>query len=560
MAGKSRFDAYDSFVQRRHRWIIVAWIVLAIVMSTQLPSFFASVNFNIVGGGSGTPGEAQKAQAILNAEFPKASNASDNSIIVLLQGGQVYSDQVKKGAIGLNETLSSDSNVANYTGMTSIYNAVSSLLNSTVPSLLPQVAYLSANISRTEGLPPAAGWNLTSQLIANATSSAFSGSPLFVVNSTSLTGLLAGIGPNATSSQVHSQINSVVQTKSFHDYPFVPESSITRNLVSKDNASMIFLLNFAHSPDANEISAVNSDVQNSNLTKQGTIYVTGSPVLINDIQKTFQPALGISVRPGIAISLIVVGLLFLAPIAAIIPLLIGGISIGIGLPAMYIGIVDIGHGSITFLTPTLSILLMLGLAVDYSVLQLRRTREERQNGKTMEESVRLSIRWAGQAVLTAGITVIVAYVVMAVANVPLFSSVGTAIALGVSILLAASLTLLPSLELAIGDKLFWPTMRKGRDGSFASRVKKRSRLHDVAEFTLKRKVAIATIISLMAVASFYFTYKTPVGADFLKLVPNFPSNQGLTAVYNSLGSGYRCAHRSSRHHSNANSIRAQPVQ
>ena len=80
-------------------------------------------------------------------------------------------------------------------------------------------------------------------------------------------------------------------------------------------------------------------------------------------------------------------------------------------------------------------------------------------------------------------------------------------------------------------------MRKGRDGNFASRVKKKSRLHGVAEFTLKRKVAIATIISLMAIGSFYFTYKTPVGADFLKLVPNFPSNQGLTAIYNSLGSG-----------------------
>ena len=30
---------------------------------------------------------------------------------------------------------------------------------------------------------------------------------------------------------------------------------------------------------------------------------------------------------------------------------------------------------------------MLGLAVDYSVLQLRRTREERQKGKSTEESV-----------------------------------------------------------------------------------------------------------------------------------------------------------------------------
>ena len=115
-----------------------------------------------------------------------------------------------------------------------------------------------------------------------------------------------------------------------------------------------------------------------------------------------------------------------------------------------------GHGNLTFLTPTLTVLLMLGLAVDYSVLQLRRTREERLKGKSIEESVGTSIRWAGQAVLTAGITVIVAYIVMAVANVPIFSDVGTAIALGVAILLAASLTLLPALEIALGDRIFWP--------------------------------------------------------------------------------------------------------
>ena len=64
----------------------------------------------------------------------------------------MYSDQVKNSTIGLNETLT-DSKVANYTGMTSIYDTVASLLNSTVPSLLPQVSELSSNITQiNEGL------------------------------------------------------------------------------------------------------------------------------------------------------------------------------------------------------------------------------------------------------------------------------------------------------------------------------------------------------------------------------------------------------------------------
>ena len=79
--------------------------------------------------------------------------------------------------------------------------------------------------------------------------------------------------------------------------------------------------------------------------------------------------LGVTVGPGVGIAILIVGLLFLSPVAAIIPILMGGLSIAIALPAIYFGIVVIGHGSITFLTPTLTTLLMLGLAVDYAVLQ-----------------------------------------------------------------------------------------------------------------------------------------------------------------------------------------------
>ncbi len=177
---------------------------------------------------------------------------------------------------------------------------------------------------------------------------------------------------------------------------------------------------------------------------------------------------------------------------------------------------------------------MLGLAVDYAVLQLRRTREERQKGKSMEESVGISIKWAGQAVLTAGITVIVAYIVMAVANVPIFSDVGTAIALGVAILLLASLTLLPALEISLCDRIFWPGLnRQGK----AKSDPKQNRLRRLAHGTLKRKVPIVIIISIVALSAFVVVYYTPTSEDFLKLIPNFQSNQGLTAIANSFGSG-----------------------
>lgn len=373
-------------------------------------------------------------------------------------------------------------------------------------------------------------WNLASRFFSNATQSSFSNSPLFTVNATSLSSLLSGLSNSSSKAQVNSAIQQVAYGQSYSSYPLVLSRSLTKNFVSSDNKTMLVLYDFSSDPSSQTIASFRKDVSNSNISTLATTYVTGGNVVSDDLSKVFSPALGVTVAAGVTVSIIIVGLLFFAPLAAIIPLMIGGISIGIAYATIYLGIVVLGKGQITFLTPTLTTLLMLGLAVDYSVLQLRRTKEERTNGKSKEESVATSVRWAGEAVLTAGITVVVAYIVMAVSKVPLFSDVGTAIAVGVSILLVASLTLLPSLELSLGDKLFWPNIRR------KSRGPKTSMLERISKKTIKYKIVVAVVIIFLAAVAVYGTASTPTGLDFLKLIPNFQSNQGLNVITTNLGS------------------------
>ena len=251
----------------------------------------------------------------------------------------------------------------------------------------------------------------------------------------------------------------MISKDSFSDYPLVLSKSLTQNFVGTNDDTMIVVFSFSSAPGSEVITALQQDVKSSNLSSIAATYVTGGAVISNDFENTFTPAYGVILGAGIVVSIIIAAVLFAAPLAAILPLLLGGISIVIGYAVIYLGVVVAGGGKITFLTPTLATLLMLGLAVDYSVLQLRRMKEERMNGRSKEESVATSVRWAGQAVLTAGITVVVAYVVLAAMNVPVFNDVGIAIALGVSVLLLASLTLLPSLELLLGDRLFWPRLK-----------------------------------------------------------------------------------------------------
>jgi putative drug exporter of the RND superfamily len=62
-------------------------------------------------------------------------------------------------------------------------------------------------------------------------------------------------------------------------------------------------------------------------------------------------------------------------------------------------------------------------------------------------------------------------------------------------------------------------------------------LEKLAQATLRRKFIVVGVVCLLALGAFYVTYKTPISADFLKLVPNFESNQGLTVISSSFGSG-----------------------
>ena len=526
----SFFDPLNSLIRKRYRTIVVVWILILLLSVPLVSSFFSSVSFNVSAGSLSVPNsESDQAQNVLSSQFP-SMNFSGNSIIVVLQNQNVYSKDVGLGILSLNHTLAMDSKEADFTGITSIYSVEENLLDSTVPAYVIQVAQIASQFS---GLGDgAAAWDQTSEQVAGGVARMFASSPLFTVNATSLYQLLSGVGATSTPSQIRASIAELLSTQSYGDYPYKLSLSLSRNFVSHDNKTMIFDIGFSSAPGDAEIGQTRGLVHNSSLAGTGTLYVTGGAAIAADFKEAGGPALNNSIIPGIAISLLVAGLLFLSPVTALIPLLVGGVAIGISLGSIYGLVIYVQNSQINFAVPFLMILTILGLAVDYSVLQLRRTKEELSKGKPLQESVAVSVRWAGQAVLTAGLTVVVAYVVLAVTGVPFFGAVGTAIAFGVAILLAASLTLLPSLELLIGKRLFWP--RQSRLTEERSSVARR-RLDKVPDEVLRHKVAISVVIGLLALGSFYLVYETPTGIDFSRLIPNFESNQGLTLITSDFG-------------------------
>src|SRR5438105_3542249 len=136
---------------------------------------------------------------------------------------------------------------------------------------------------------------------------------------------------------------------------------------------------------------------------------------------------------------------------------------------------------------------MVRVGTDYAIFFMARYREERVEGRDKAQAVQTSITWSGESIATSATTVIIAFGAMTLTSFTLLRSIGVGLGFGVSIALLVSLTLIPSLILITGDRIFWPTSGKRFEG-YAARARKRRTerpgyFRRAASFSVKRPVA-----------------------------------------------------------------------
>ena len=96
----------------------------------------------------------------------------------------------------------------------------------------------------------------------------------------------------------------------------------------------------------------------------------------------------------------------------------------------------------------------LGVGVDYALFIVTRFRENyRTNGGDVQQAVEDAINTSGRAVLFAGATVVIALLGMFALGVSLLNGAAVAAAIGVVLVLGASLTLLPALLSLVGRRI-----------------------------------------------------------------------------------------------------------
>ena len=198
---------------------------------------------------------------------------------------------------------------------------------------------------------------------------------------------------------------------------------------------------------------------------------------------------------GILAAVIVLLVTFRSTLAAALPLgtAIAGLAAGLSVVGLLAGAVEIPS-----VAPRLATMIGLGVGIDYALFVLSRHRDQLAAGMSVETSVGRTNATAGQAVVFAGGTVVVAILGLQVAGIPFVAALGYAASIVVATAVLVAVTLLPALLGFAGTRL----APRGRSAAAPGPVEHSrwvSWAHWVAHHPWRSAIAASTVLLVLAV-------------------------------------------------------------
>ena len=178
------------------------------------------------------------------------------------------------------------------------------------------------------------------------------------------------------------------------------------------------------------------------------------------IKQAQQTSLGFATGVGLAAAVIVLLLSFGSLLAMGLPIVTALFGLGAGL-----GVIGLGSHLVDMVdfSSELALMIGLGVGIDYALFIVTRFRDAyRENGGDVKAALELAMNTAGRAILFAGATVVIALLGMFALGVSFLYGVAIAASLGVLLVLAASLTLLPALLMFTGKRVGRTRPRRSR--------------------------------------------------------------------------------------------------
>ena len=223
--------------------------------------------------------------------------------------------------------------------------------------------------------------------------------------------------------------------------------------VSEDGSTAVSQVSFkiqtdALTPDDREqIKAIAAGPQANG------VQVLFSKEIMQDMSQVF----GAAEIVGVVIAAIVLIAMLGTLVAAGLPLLLAilGVGAGVGTTLAFSSLIDMAS-----ITPALALMLGLAVGIDYALFIIHRHRSQLLAGMDVGESIARAVGTSGNAVVFAGLTVIIALAALAVPGLPFLTVLGLSAAFTVLCSVLLNITLLPALLSLAGAKLVSKRARK----------------------------------------------------------------------------------------------------
>jgi putative drug exporter of the RND superfamily len=229
-----------------------------------------------------------------------------------------------------------------------------------------------------------------------------------------------------------------------------PLSDSGHSLVSKDGRSALVTFQVpGNVADVNQAAATDQRAVATVQARHPDLLIAESGEA--SVQQAIDNATNFGQAEGISIpvTLVLLLLVFGALVAAGIPLLLGLTSLTAAL-----GVLMFVSHVIPVFGQVYEVVVIVGMAVgiDYSLFYLRREREERADGRSFPEALRIASRTSGRTILVSGVTVMAALISLFLVGGGPFAGIAAGTIAVVAIAVVGSLTVLPALLAWLGPR------------------------------------------------------------------------------------------------------------
>ncbi|WLD91538.1 MMPL family transporter [Alkalihalobacillus sp. AL-G] len=284
--------------------------------------------------------------------------------------------------------------------------------------------------------------------------------------------------------EFQTHINHTLDKLSGVDHLDVVTSPVDNPKMSKGNTAYAVLgFDRSFTDLKNSIEQIRSKIDSSD---DFTVRLTGGPVIAEDMNKASQDDLKHAEAIGIPAALIILLFAFGGITAAIIPIVIGLISVLSTMGLLYFA--SSGMDMSIFL---LNVVPMIGLAlgIDFALLLVNRFREEMKKG-SVERAVSVSLKTAGRSIAFSGLCVFLGLSSMLIIDINIFQTVAIGGMFVVVLSVVCALTFLPALLGLLGERVNkWMILKQ--------KSRKNSSWYRFAKFVMRRPIIMFTLTLLI---------------------------------------------------------------